>query len=219
MTDNAHRQPTLETRRLLLPPIAAGDAEALFDIFSDAETMRFMDCPLSRTVGDTLGVIERWMFVFPEWHATWAIVLRQTGGLIGMINYHHRDPWNRHVEVGYALARQHWRQGLTSEALGAVLAHCFETLGSNRVEATIHPENHAAARLAEQFGFRCEGGPLRQRKLVAGEYRDVMIYGLLRQEWLFRQAVLAQAASPAPHGESAPPPAGDRPSVRLLPAD
>jgi ribosomal-protein-alanine N-acetyltransferase len=195
-TTGEPKHPILETPRLQLRPIAATDAEALHAIFSDPETMRYMDCPVSTTMGDTRGVIERWMFVFPEWHATWAIVLRKTAALIGMINYHHRDPWNQHVEVGYALARQHWRQGLTSEALTAVLEHCFVSLGSHRAEATIHPENLAATRLAERLGFRCEGGPLRQRKLVAGEYRDVMIYGLLQQEWAFRQAVLMSSTAP-----------------------
>jgi [ribosomal protein S5]-alanine N-acetyltransferase len=190
------KHPPLETARLLLRPIALADAEALYEVFRDPETMRFMDCLVSQKVDDTRGVIERWMFVFPDWHATWAIVLKETGTLIGMINYHHRDPWNRHLEVGYALARQHWRKGLTSEALSAVLDYCFAKLGSNRAEATIHPENIAAIRLAERAGFCCEGGPLRQRKLVAGEYRDVMIYGLLLQDWLLVQAARSLAAAP-----------------------
>ena len=218
-TSGDPKHPILQTARLLVRPIAAADAEALHAVFRDAETMRFMDCPLSQSVDDTRRVIEHWMFAFPEWHATWAIVLRETGTLIGMINYHHRDPWNRHLEVGYALGRQHWRRGLASEALNIVLDYCFADLGTNRVEATIHPENIAAIRLAERLGFCCEGGPLRQRKLVAGAYRDVMIYGLLLQDRLLMQAVLGAAASPAPPRESAPRPAADNPSAHPALAD
>ena len=184
--------PVMETARLRLRPIEAADAEALHVAFSDPEVMRYMDCPVSASVADTLGPIERWMFVFPAWHATWGILLKETGRLIGMINYHHRDPWNQHVEVGFALAQEHWRHGLMSEALDRVLEYCFGPLGSHRVEATVHPENRSAMRLMERHGFRCEGGPLRQRKLVAGEYRDVMIYGLLKPEWLLLKAATAE---------------------------
>ena len=40
----------------------------------------------------------------------------------------------------------------------------------HRIEALIHPDNVASIRLVERLGFRCEGGPLRDRWRRGGLY-------------------------------------------------
>ena len=73
-------------------------------------------------------------------------------------------------------------RGYMQEAVGAVLTHCFTTLGIHRVEAEIEPGNVRSARLAERLGFQREG-LLRERLFVANEPRTVQMYSLLRSEW------------------------------------
>jgi ribosomal-protein-alanine N-acetyltransferase len=184
--DPVSTDPILTTSRLQLRPMQTDDAADLHEAFGDAETMRFMDRPLSHSLADT----ERHMAVLtlrlPEWMATWSLVCGETGQVVGFVNYHHREIWNRRLEIGFMLGRRYWGLGLMSEALRAVLDHCFATLNTNRIEVTVNPDNSAAIAMIEHLGFVAEGGPLRERQLVGATYRDLMMYGLLRREWLTR---------------------------------
>jgi RimJ/RimL family protein N-acetyltransferase len=69
-----------------------------------------------------------------------------------------------------------------SEALRALLGHCFQTLQMHRIEAEIEPANTRSISLAERFGFRSEG-LLRDRLWLSGEPRSCLMYSLLRTEW------------------------------------
>jgi len=76
-----------------------------------------------------------------------------------------------------------WRQGLMTEAAPPVISHCFTRLNVRRIEARIEPENLSSRRLAAKLGFT-EEGTLRDWLCVAGEFRSVVMYSLLRTEWM-----------------------------------
>ena len=174
--------PAFETTRLVLRPIAEGDAPGLHAAYGDAGAMRFWDAPPSVDVAETAGRIRQSLAAERRWHGMWAIVAR-AGGFAGMINYHNVDPRNRRLALGWILAPAFWRQGLMVEAADAVLHHCFAAMDMNRIEALIEPENAASRALAVKLGFRQESDLLRDRLCVAGQYRGVLMYGLLRAEW------------------------------------
>jgi ribosomal-protein-alanine N-acetyltransferase len=181
----------LKTERLILRQIEESDAKGLHDAYGDPEAMRFWDFPATRTVDETAKCIRNSRGVAQKWHACWAIVpraARDDGRCIGLINYHHREPWNRRLELGWILAPAYWRQGLMTEAATAVLHHCFSEMGTHRIEATIEPENIASRVLVTKLGFVQEGGLLRDRLCVAGEFRGVLMYGLLQPDWARRVA-------------------------------
>jgi ribosomal-protein-alanine N-acetyltransferase len=175
--------PVLATARLTLRPLAEADAAGLHACFSDAVAMRHWDLPPSPDLAETLRRVRQSLSVPAQWHGAWALVARDGGATIGMVNYHHREPWNRRLEVGYILARPFWRRGLMREAMRAFLRHLFEDLGTHRVELTIEPGNAASIGLAEHLGFTRESGVLRDRLCVAGVYRSVVLYALLQPEW------------------------------------
>lgn len=102
--------------------------------------------------------------------------------LVGTCTLFHFHWASRRAELGYALARAAWGQGLMHEALSALLAHAFNGLGLNRIEADIDPRNRASGRSLERLGFRKEGH-LRERWMVDGEVSDTDLYGLLRIDW------------------------------------
>jgi RimJ/RimL family protein N-acetyltransferase len=96
-----------------------------------------------------------------------------------LFHFHHGS---RRAEVGYELGQDHWHKGYMQEALTALLDYGFATLGLNRVEADIHPDNLASARTLERQGFVREG-LLRERWIVEGTVSDTLIYGLLARDW------------------------------------
>lgn len=183
MSTGTAAQPVLETDRLQLVPIARHHAAGLHLACADPEVMRYVDFPVSQTVQDTEKRVDLFLLELPDWHATWVLSCKQTATIMGFVNYHHRENWNWRLEVGFVLARGFWGHGFMDEAMQALLEYCYLGLAMHRVEVTVNPGNRAAIRLIERLGFQFEGGPLRGRQYVCGEYRDLLIFGLLRQEW------------------------------------
>ena len=144
--------------------------------------MRFWDAPPTVDVAETAKRLEETVTTDPRWHAGWAVVLKDTDDFIGFVNYHNRVSYTRRLAVGYILAAPYWRRGLMTEAMRCFLAHCFDALDAHRIEALIEPANVASLTLAARLGFRREG-LLRDRLLVAGEYRSVELLSLLEQDW------------------------------------
>lgn len=169
----------LPTPRLILRPLAETDAEALHEAFGDAATMRFWDSPPSRGIAETTARLRQSVEADAQWHAAFAVTLCETGRTVGMVNYHGRQPQHRRLAVGWITAPRWRRQGITREAVTALLGHCFGTLDSHRIEARIEPDNIPSARLAEGLGFRREG-LMRDWMCVGGEPRSVYLYALLR---------------------------------------
>jgi ribosomal-protein-alanine N-acetyltransferase len=173
--------PTFETTRLRLRQLATSDAEAMHACYGDAEAMRYWDSPPARNIADTTKLVTLSAKPTPR-HAAWAILMKEGGELCGMLNYHHRESKHRRLEVGWILARRFWRQGLMSEAMRPFVDHCFAALQTNRIEATIEPDNVASQRLAERLGFQREG-LMREVLLVGGTFRDLHLYALLASAW------------------------------------
>ncbi len=59
--------------------------------------------------------------------------------------------------LGYALDHEHEGQGLAYEAVGAVIAYAFGTLGFHRIMAGYLPTNERSGHLLRRLGFVVEG--------------------------------------------------------------
>jgi RimJ/RimL family protein N-acetyltransferase len=58
------------------------------------------------------------------------------------------------ADLGYRLARRHWRKGLASEASRALLAHAFDTVGQSRVIAQTMTVNAGSQGVMKAVGMR-----------------------------------------------------------------
>jgi RimJ/RimL family protein N-acetyltransferase len=177
------RLPTLEGTRVRLRWLEPADVGALYGVFSNSEVMRYWCWPAyerEEQARELLAQIER---AFREKSLfQWGIALRADDHVIGTCTLAHVDASNLRAELGYALARDHWRCGLMGEALALLLAFAFGELHLRRLEADVDPRNAASIRSLERLGFRREGY-LRERWCVNGEIQDALFYGLLRREW------------------------------------
>ena len=175
--------PTLQATRLTLRRISADDVDAIFDVFSNAEVMRYWSTP---PLADRAAAVELLNEIDDSFARQvmlkWGVARRTDNQLIGTTTLYNLDFANRRAEVGYALGRTHWGQGYMHEALQALLSYCFETLNLRRLEADVDPRNEASIKSLERLGFQREGF-LRERWEVGGEIQDALFYGLLRPEW------------------------------------
>jgi ribosomal-protein-alanine N-acetyltransferase len=177
---------TLHTERLTLRFLDNGDLDALFRIFSDAEAMRYWSSGPWLHPAQATDNLEQTLKAYLDGASLrLGVVIAATGELAGTVTLYAFDRGNRRCDIGYMLARPHWGRGIMQEALPAIIGYGFSALDLHRIEADIHPDNIASARILERLHFRLEGH-LRERWFVNGELSDSLIYGLLRADWQAR---------------------------------
>jgi len=182
-SDGPVRAGTIATERLLLRPVQATDAQALFTIRSDPEvTVRYGQEP-HRTVEQTAAWLARCVAELERGgDMVWAVALRGSGEVIGECCLWNFDSGRRCAELGYELHPTYWRQGLMTEALSAILTWGFSELGLHRIEATPLASHEASCGILLKLGFKHEG-TLRQRVFFRGRFEDQRYFGLLSEEW------------------------------------
>ena len=172
--------PTLRGSKVLLRWLTVDDLDALYETFSDPEVARFLAIPRHESRADT----EEFLAGIHDGYRTSSLFqwgIEHNGRLVGTCTLGGIDWENRRAEIGFALARAAWGQGLMPDALTALIDHAFEDLQLHRIEADADPRNSASLRLLEKLGFRREGY-LRERYLKDGEIQDSVFFGLLRTD-------------------------------------
>jgi ribosomal-protein-serine acetyltransferase len=112
-----------------------------------------------------------------EWH------LFSGATLCGAIRLKDIDKIDRKAKIGYFIGSQFQGKGIVTSSVRAVLAHCFVSLGFNRVELRCAASNKQSMRVAERLGFTHEG-LLRQDEFLHGVFVDQHLYSLLRDEFV-----------------------------------
>ena len=173
----------IETKRLYLRRLETADARDIFEYGRDPEVARHVLWEAYTSVGECKSYIHamqrRYRLGDP---ASWGIVLKEEGRVVGTIGYMWYQSEHSAVEVGYSLARACWNQGLMTEALSAVIAYTFDKLRVNRIEAQYELDNPASGAVMKKCGMTYEG-TLRQRDRNNQGIVDVSIYGLLAEEY------------------------------------
>ncbi len=149
----------LETTRLLLRRAQENDAEAMFHNWcSDPEVSKYLTWPTHETVDVTKAVLGTWIdgYQSPDYYQ-WMIVPKDLGQPIGTISVVHRRDKIASAEIGYCIGKSWWHQGITPEALGAVIDYLFDIVGMNRIEACHDVNNPNSGRVMEKCGMRLEG--------------------------------------------------------------
>ncbi len=173
----------LETRRLVLRPLQADDAEAIARLAGDWRVAwPISTIPHPYSLGrarDFLRASRRSAAEGSE--LAFAVTRKPESGLIGIISL--RPQQGHSAETGYWMGVPFWGQGYMSEALGAIIRHAFCDLQLQRVYAWHIGSNPASGRVMQKAGMRREAC-LRQHVLHRGEVEDQVYYGLLRDEFL-----------------------------------
>lgn len=170
-------QPSLHTDRLILRPLHPDDAEDLFPMYSDLETMRFDPELPHPSVDFTREFLTRELS-YPG-NCYWSILKLGTQKPIGLIGY---IGGSAIPGIGYMLRRDQWGQGLATEACRAALDYGFTELGYAQIEFWIEPHNPRSVRVVEKLDAK-------PRSSITIQYRHrpnphlMIVYGITADEW------------------------------------
>jgi ribosomal-protein-alanine N-acetyltransferase len=172
---------TWRTARLLAKPAEIPDTSALFDNYAtDPEVAKYMTWAPHRDIGETYAFLQRCERVWTDQSAfPWTLWFSATGEFVGVVEIRVHT---HSVDLGYALARRWWRQGLMTEAVAFLIQWAMLQPTIYRVWATCDVENVASSRLLERVGMQREG--LLRRWLVhpnlSDTPRDCLCYAIVK---------------------------------------
>jgi ribosomal-protein-alanine N-acetyltransferase len=160
MSDAArsNETPRIETERLILRAFEESDASSV-TFYADPDVMRYIPRGPWRSDDVEAGFLRMVENRHAQWQSVgfglWAIVLKQTGAVIGHCGLQHIEGGDE-VEVFYLLDKPYWNQGIATEAARAALRFASER-GLTTVVALAYPENHASQRVMEKAGMSPAG--------------------------------------------------------------
>lgn len=174
----------IRTERLLLRGVRASDVDALRHRRNDPRVAELQAWALPYTIEQAQGLIEGAMKDDePPTDDWWMITVADDGDaeVIGDLALHLK--WDgRAAEVGFTLDSSHWGKGYATEATGALVDWLFSHEELTRVEAMLHPDNGASARVLEKLGMKYEGRT-RLSYWVGDDNTDDLLYGMIRDDW------------------------------------
>jgi RimJ/RimL family protein N-acetyltransferase len=110
----------------------------------------------------------------------WFIVEKKDGSRIGSIGYFLAT--GNLVEIGYSLIPNERGKGYCTEAAKMLVDYLFLSKSIVRVQTHTDVRNLASQRVLEKTGFKKEG-VVRKSLFSRGEWRDMILYSILREEW------------------------------------
>lgn len=173
----------IETERLLLREFFLDDANAMFNNYAgDDEVTKYLTWPTHQSAAESEAVISEWLPDYEKKECyNWAIELKEIGEIIGGISAFNIDEMVGKIEVGYCIGKNWWNQGITTEALKAVMNFLFDEVGVNRIEAKHDTRNVYSGKVMRKCGMKYEGTHRQSFKNNQG-ICDSAFYALLKDE-------------------------------------
>ena len=175
--------PTLESDRLLFRKISVLDADDMFSYSKREDVTRYL---LWDPHPDALYT-EQYIRYLQERYQVgdfydFALVLRETGKMIGTVGFTSFDLPNRSAEIGYVISPDYQGRGYATEAVKRILAYGFEECALARISAVCMKGNIASLRVMEKCGMKREG-ILRSAVYAKGEMKDVHLSAIIDRDY------------------------------------
>lgn len=177
------KMPTLETERLILRKMRPSDRSDMFEYARLEDVTRYL---LWKPHSDDEYTLQYLRYIESRYKSgsfyDWAIVLKDSGKMIGTCGFTRFDHEADCAEIGYVINPKYRGTGIAAEAAREVVRFGFERLALHRIEARFMYGNEASLRVMQKLGMKFEGYH-RDAMLVKGAYRTIGVSAILRSEY------------------------------------
>lgn len=161
---------------LFLREFRSGDEQELVAILNDEDVVRYLSSKIP------------YPYTFED--ASWWInqgsrsgtvrAIEVNGKLVGCIGVNPGEfEYHRSGEIGYWLAKNHWRQGISKQAIKQISELVFSTTDLERIFGVVFSDNIASQKLLLSCGFEQEA-VLKRAIYKAPHFYDSHIFSLLK---------------------------------------
>jgi [ribosomal protein S5]-alanine N-acetyltransferase len=173
----------LETDRLLLRRVSREDVNEVLALRGNPIAMKYIPRPLAKTLDDAMAHIDMINEkIDNNTGINWAITFKGDTKLIGFIGHYRIQPENYRAEIGYMILPEYNGQGISTEAVRAVVEYGFNDMNLHSIEAVIDSDNGASEKVLLKNGFVKEAHIL-ENEYFEGKFWDTVIYSLLKRNW------------------------------------
>lgn len=171
----------LETSRLILRPFVRDDAEMMYRNWTSREDVaEYCRWYPHKSVAETEMLLDSFLENAKKgFDYRWAITLRVSGEVVGIIDVVDVLDEGKTAEIGYAVSPDYWGRGIASESLKAVIDKLFGD-GFQNISAVHHVDNPASGRVMEKCRMVQCGFDTRERKFGSEETCKVRCYKITK---------------------------------------
>lgn len=167
--------------KTVLRGIEPSDVRLLWEWRQDEEGMRLRDYPEAPY---PLAQAEKEYDESQcDMHHLRLVIETLEGEVIGETALTHIDWRNREADFNIAIGNKaYWGHGYGTDATRALMKYAFDQMNLHRITLYVHDFNARAIRAYEKVGFQLEGR-MRQAHYMDGAYTDVLVMGLLKEDF------------------------------------
>jgi RimJ/RimL family protein N-acetyltransferase len=181
---------------VILEPLRPAHAAGLLAATASDEVWEHLHLDRPANVSDMAAIIDG---ALGEHRAggrvPWVQIEAATGTIVGTTSYYDVSEGRGSLAIGHTiLGRPWWRTGINTEAKLLLLSRAFDDLAAERVEWHVDTANGRSQRAVERLGATREGVIRHHhRRQSGGARRDMVLYGMIADEWPGARARLASA--------------------------
>lgn len=138
--------------RLELRQFSAADAEGFYRLNKDPQVLKYTGDNAFADIADAARFIRDYDQYRLHGFGRWSLYLIETQEYIGFCGLS-RLSVMADVDLGFRIARQHWRQGYATEAAKAAILLAQKRYGLSRLIARAKLDNLASISTLEKLGF------------------------------------------------------------------
>lgn len=147
-----HKEPVIETERLILRPLTVADAAAVLEWAGDKRVSKFMSYTGYNDISTAIEWLSSLHYEKNEWN--WGFVLKKNGRLIGSGSIGEDKLMAGYWGIGYNIRHDCWNNGYTTEAMRAIIEFAHTQLGADKICSDHAVDNPASGRVMEKCGLR-----------------------------------------------------------------
>ena len=152
----------------------------MLPLTADPDVARFTRVPAGADAAFVQGWIARYEQGWQDGSRA-GFAIRDGGALVGFAALVELDLDGRQAEIGYMVDPVARGRGIATRVVRLLTRWSFETLGLERLELRIDPENAGSIRVAERSGYRLDG-VLRNLHFKDGLRSDIGVWSRLSQD-------------------------------------
>ena len=176
----------LQTNRLILRGWRENDAESLYKYAQNPNIGPVAGWQAHTSIENSREIIKTVLSA----DETYAVVLKQTGEIVGSIGLmmskreiHSVEMAEREGEIGFWIGEPFWGQGLIPEAVCELLRHAFEDIRLTAVLCGYYEGNEKSKRVQEKCGFVYHHTEYNKPVPLMNDFRTEHFTKILYENW------------------------------------
>ena len=174
------------TESILLKQIELSDAADIFKTIDGQRTylgkwLPFVD--FTRNIEDSEKYIQS-VLEGPSENRGYIFAIHCHGTFAGLVGLKSIDNQNKKAEIGYWLSEPFQKQGIITASVKALMQFAYDQLNINRIQIKCAVGNIPSKNIPIKLGYRFEGIERAGELLSDGEFADIEVYSILKDEYV-----------------------------------